>query len=144
MWETVRSTLAFNHSDELLLRPNMHWLGDLSVARLAQEYNRAHIFCLPSDQEGFGIVFLEAMAAGKPIVATRAAAIPEVVRSGILVKPGDCDALAEAILHLYRYPELRESIGSAGRSDVDRFDVNRVASKFLSEVAKIAPIFTTR
>src|SRR5262249_50245225 len=126
---------------ELSIQPNVHWLGDVSLARLAQEYNRAHVFCLPSEQEGFGIVFLEAMAAGRPIVATRAAAIPEVVRSGILVEPGDSDALAEAILHLYRCPDLRESIGSAGRSDVKRFDINCVASEFLSEVAKIAPAF---
>src|SRR5262249_49004488 len=87
--------------DELSLWPSVRWLGDLSLVRLAEEYNRAHVFCLPSEQEGFGLVFLEAMAAGKPIVATCAAAIPEVVQSGILVKPGDCDALAEAILHLY-------------------------------------------
>lgn len=126
---------------ELSIRPIVRWLGDVSAARLAEEYNRAHIFCLPSEQEGFGIVLLEAMAAGKPIVATRSAAIPEVVSSGILVKPDDCDALAEAILHLYRRPDLRDSIGAAGRSDAERFDVNRVAPEFLSEVAKIAPAF---
>ena len=129
--------------DELSLRQNVHWLGDVSLSRLAQEYNRADIFCLPSEQEGFGLVFLEAMAAGKPIVATRAAAVPEVVRSGILVKPGDWNALAEAILHLYRYPDLRESIGSAGRTDAEQFDVNRIALRFVSEVAKIAPAFKT-
>src|SRR5262249_46293106 len=97
--------------DELSLRQTVRWLGDVSLTRLAQEYKRAHVFCLPSEQEGFGIVFLEAMAAGKPIVATCAAAIPEIVRSGMLIKPGDCDAIADAILHLYRHPDLRESIG---------------------------------
>ena len=65
------------------------------------------VFCLPSVQEGFGIVFLEAMAAGKPIVAARAAAVPEVVRNGILVEPENPEALAEAILRLYRDPDLR-------------------------------------
>jgi glycosyltransferase involved in cell wall biosynthesis len=67
---------------DLQLEGTVCWLGDLPLARLAQEYNRAHVFCLPSLQEGFGIVFLEAMAAGKPIVGVRAAAVPEVVRKG--------------------------------------------------------------
>lgn len=115
------------------------WLGDVSMNELAAEYNRADIFCLPSLQEGFGIVFLEAMAAGKPIIAARAAAVPEVVRNGILVEPGNAEALAEAILRLYRDPDLRASLGAAGCRDVEEFAVLRVARRFLREVAKIAP-----
>ncbi|MGH9615484.1 MAG: glycosyltransferase family 4 protein [Acidobacteriaceae bacterium] len=121
------------------LTPIVHWLGDISIAKLAEEYNRADVFCLPSVQEGFGIVFLEAMAAGKPIVASRAAAVPEVVRNGILVEPDNADALAEALLRLYRDPDLRRSLGSAGLLDVEHFDMNRVARIFLSQVAKVAP-----
>lgn len=63
------------------------WLGDTSISKLAEEYNRSDVFCVPSVQEGFGIVFLEAMAAGKPIVAARAAAVPEVICNGTFGEP---------------------------------------------------------
>ena len=125
--------------NELDLSSIVRWLGNVSINRLAEEYNRAHIFCLPSVQEGFGIVFLEAMAASKPIVAARAAAIPEVVRNGILVEPESADALAEAIVRLHRDPDLRLAIGSAGCRDVEQFEMTRVSECFLQEVAKIAP-----
>ena len=59
-------------SADLNLDRTVTWLGDVSRSQLAAEYNRCHVFCLPSVQEGFGIVLLEAMAAGKPIVAARA------------------------------------------------------------------------
>ena len=111
------------------------------MSSLAEEYNRCEVFCLPSVQEGFGIVLLEAMAAGKPIVAARAAAIPEVVRNGILVEPDNPEALAEAIGRLYGDSELRRSLGALGLQDVERFGMNPVASLFLAEIARVAPVF---
>lgn len=110
------------------------WLGNLSQAELAREYNQCHAFCLPSVQEGFGIVFLEAMASGKAIVAARAGAAPEVVKHGILVRPDDEQALAEGIERLYREPELRTELGAAGSRFVERFDGPEVADLFLREV----------
>jgi glycosyltransferase involved in cell wall biosynthesis len=124
---------------ELRLDAVVHWLGDVSLARLAQEYNRANVFCLPSLQEGFGIVFLEAMAAGKPIVAVRAAAVPEVVRHGVLAEPQNAESLAAGIAALYRNPGLCRSLADAGRADVENFDAHRVAGLFLSEIAKVVP-----
>src|SRR5260370_32889374 len=125
--------------NDLDLTSIVRLLGDVSIAGLAEEYNRAPIFCLPSVQEGFGIVFLEAMAAGKPIVGARAAAVPEVVRNGILVEPENADALAEAIIRLYRDPDLCQTLGSSGRKDVEQFEMTRVAGCFLRAVARIAP-----
>ncbi|MGA7574666.1 MAG: glycosyltransferase family 4 protein [Terriglobales bacterium] len=110
------------------------WRRDLSPGELAREYSQCHLFCLPSVQEGFGIVFLEAMANGKAIVAARAAAVPEVVRHGLLTEPdNDCD-LADAIESLYRDPLLRESLGNAGREFVRRFDAPVVGRMFLREL----------
>jgi glycosyltransferase involved in cell wall biosynthesis len=119
---------------ELNLSATVTWLGDVSRAELAAEYNRSSLFCLPSVQEGFGIVLLEAMAAGKPIVASRAAAIPEVAPHGALVKPEDPPALAAAIEALYRSPEQRAAQAAAGERWVEQFDAPRVARLFLDAV----------
>lgn len=111
------------------------WLGDVSRSRLAEEYNRANVFCLPSVQEGFGIVLLEAMAAGKPIVAARAAAIPEVAPHAAFAEPDDPESLAAAIERLYRSQMERESNAAAGRARVVQFDASRVAKLFLEAAA---------
>jgi glycosyltransferase involved in cell wall biosynthesis len=124
---------------ELRLESTVRWLGDLSMNALSAEYNGADVFCLPSIQEGFGIVFLEAMAAGKPIVAARAAAVPEVVRKGILVEPDNPEAMAEAIMRLYCDPDLRQSLASAGQVDVEQFGMHRVARRFLAAIGSLVP-----
>jgi len=115
---------------ERRLEQTVRWLGDVSQAELARQYQQCDIFCLPSVQEGFGIVFLEAMAAAKPIVAARAAAVPEVVTQGLLVAPDDETALADAILRLWRDRGLRASLGEAGRQAVEQYDAPRVARVF--------------
>ncbi len=124
-------------SRELGLDQTVRWLGDVSQHELAREYNRADVFSLPSVQEGFGIVFLEAMAAGKPIVAARAAAVPEVVRHGILAEPEDAASLAQAIERLYRDEGLRRSLAEAGRREVEQYDAPRVARRFLGELESL-------
>ena len=72
---------------------------------------------------------LEAMACGKPVVATRIGGVPEVVeegKTGLLVPPGDSPALAEALLRLLRDPALRTRMGEAGRRRAERlFDQRR-------------------
>ncbi len=119
------------------LENTVKWLGDVSQDHLAHEYRQCDIFCLPSVQEGFGIVFLEAMAAGKPIVAVRAAAVPEVVEQGVLVEPESDEALAEAILALYGDAAKRVTLAEAGRSIVERYAAPRVARLFLYEVQSL-------
>jgi glycosyltransferase involved in cell wall biosynthesis len=61
------------------------------------------------------------------------------VRNGILVQPEDPEALADGILRLYRDADLRATLANAGLRDVEQFAMQRVARRFLSEVAKIAP-----
>jgi glycosyltransferase involved in cell wall biosynthesis len=117
------------------------FLGEVEDAdRVRAEYRRADLFCLPSLQEGFGIVFLEAMAAGLPIVAGRTAAVPEVVphgEVGLLVSPRDEAALAVALERLAREPETRRAMGRAGRERVRRFTWEEVARTFLEETGLV-------
>jgi len=119
---------------ELRLEETVTWLGDVSRAALAREFNRASVFCLPSVQEGFGIVLLEAMAAGKPIVASRAAAIPETEPHAVLVEPESTEALAAGIESLYQSPAARSAQSAAGLAWVEQFDAPLVARMFLDAV----------
>jgi glycosyltransferase involved in cell wall biosynthesis len=121
-------------SSELKLEGTVTFLGDVSRSQLIAEYHRADLLCLPSVQEGFGIVLLEAMAAGKPIVAARAAAIPEVIPHGLLVEPESAEALAAGIEELYRSPERRAALARTGAAWVEQFDAPRVAQLFLNAV----------
>lgn len=118
-------------SRRLLLAGTVTWLGDVSRAELAREYAGASVFCQPSVQEGFGIVLLEAMAAGKPIVAAKSAAIPEVTPHATLVHPDSPEALAEGIEQLYDSSEERQKQARTGAAWVEQFEAVRVAQQFL-------------
>ena len=120
------------HARHLKLQDTVTWLGDVSRAALAAEYKRAHIFCLPSVQEAFGIVLLEAMAAGKPIVAARAGAIPEVVPHAALVEPESALSLAAGILALHGSAEARAAQCAKGLAWVEQFDAPLVARLFVN------------
>jgi glycosyltransferase involved in cell wall biosynthesis len=110
------------------------FLGEITRSELAVEYVGADCFCLPTVQEGFGIVFTEAMAAGLPVVACRAAAVPETVedgRTGLLVSPRNPEELAMALETIVTSPDLSRALGEAGRRRVEAFDLDRVAARLL-------------
>lgn len=120
----------------LKLEDTVTWLGAMAPSDLAAEYSRADVFCLPSVQEGFGIVYLEAMAAGRPVVAARASATPEVAPCAVLVEPDDAAALAAGIEILYRDPGLRDRLARWGAEWVEQFDTAVVARRFLAEIER--------
>jgi glycosyltransferase involved in cell wall biosynthesis len=79
-------------------------------------------FVLPSRQEGLGVAALEAMAAGRAVVASRVGGLGETVLdegTGLLVPPGEPEALARALDRLLEEPELRERLGAAGPARVE-------------------------
>lgn len=128
-------------ADELALNDSVHLLGALpDDTDVARWYRRADIFCLPSVQEGFGMVFVEAMASGLPVVATLSAAIPEVVprnRAGLLVPPSNPEALAGALVQLLENPEQRAALGSFGQQHVAQYEWQRIARLFLNAVSPL-------
>ena len=94
------------------------------------------VFVLASEWEGFGLVFVEAMAAGKPVVATDVSGIPEVVvhgETGLLVPPGDPPALAAALMQLIEDPAERRRLGTNGYHRVQqRFTADRMVDETIA------------
>ncbi|MDP9173943.1 MAG: glycosyltransferase family 4 protein [Planctomycetota bacterium] len=91
------------------------------------------VFVLPSRHEAMGIVSLEAMAARKPVVASRVGGVPEVVvdgETGILVEPDSVTGFAAAIISLLGDPQRRQSMGMAGLSRARVFDWCRINQQF--------------
>src|SRR5690554_5732964 len=106
------------------------------VADAARLMPGCDIIAMPSRWEGFGLVALEAMAAARPLVASRVSALPEIVvdlETGLLVPPGDPAALAEAIAGLLADPAWAQAMGQAGRARlVEAFSPGRMIDETLA------------
>ena len=95
--------------------------GPVPASTLATEYAKADIFCLPSVEEGFGLVVAQAMASGLPVVISDAVGAGDLVTSGVegLIVPAmDEGALSEALAELVDDPDQRQAMGDAARAKV--------------------------
>jgi glycosyltransferase involved in cell wall biosynthesis len=109
--------------EELGLERRLHLLGHVEWAR--ELIGALDLLVVASLTEGSSVVAMEAMALGKPVVATTVGGVPEVVvdgQTGLLVAPGDAEALGRAIIELLADPERAQEMGERGRQ--------RAASQF--------------
>ena len=118
------------------LSGNFKFLGNVKEDMLPAVYNSADVFALPSIQEGQGIALLEAQASARPVVAFDVGGVNEAVRNGetgLLVKRGSSEELADALLKLLSDKALREKMGANGRRFViENFTWDICAQKMLN------------
>ncbi len=111
------------------------------VGDVAAWYRRAQVLVHPARWEGFGLALLEAMLAGKPVVATRVSAAPEIVadgESGLLVRPDDSAELAQAVAGLLADPARATAMGLAGVARAERMFSTAAMAARTVEVYKAA------
>jgi phosphatidylinositol alpha-1,6-mannosyltransferase len=130
------------------VRDRVVFAYDVPTAELPRVYALSDIFVMPSradeaacDVEGFGLVFIEANACGKPVIGGRSGGISDAVvdgKTGVLVDPGDTDGLAAAIVELLEDPELARRMGEQGRQRaIAEFDWSVVAEKLWAVLTSV-------
>jgi glycosyltransferase involved in cell wall biosynthesis len=122
------------------LRGRAHLLGRADRQTSVQLFRGCSFFVLPSRQEPFGIVNVEAMAAGKAVIASAVGGVPEFVQdggNGVLVPAEDPQALSHAMRRLARDEALRRSLGEQGRRTAADFDWRRIAEQYLAVYRRV-------
>lgn len=148
---TVRVVVIGEGPQRAALEQRIARLGPGDVVRLAgftphvwEALSAADVFCLPSHSEGLPNALLEAMAVGRPVVATRVGGVPEVVAQGIdglLTPPGDAAAMAAAIGLLLTDRPLARRLGEAARHTIERcFSAREAARQYAALYEQLRPV----
>lgn len=126
------------------LGPHLRFVGSVSPHELPRYYTACDVFCSPATgRESFGIVLLEAMASGKPVVATDIRGYRFVVRHGVeglLVERKNPEALALALVHVLADRELRERLAQAGRRRAEQFSWSAIADQTLAYYERLLAV----
>jgi phosphatidyl-myo-inositol alpha-mannosyltransferase len=121
---------------------DVEFVGYVSNELLPRYQHSAHIFCAPNTgNESQGIILLEAMAAGRPVVASNIDGFAGVITHGVeglLVRPQDSDALGEALLEMVEDPDMRRDMGIKASERAQHFSWDRVAQRVLSYYERLA------
>lgn len=127
-WESEYEDELKERAEDRGVADHVHWLGFRED--IPQLLALTDVVVLPSENEPFGMVLVEAMAAGKPVIATRAAGPLEIVvdgETGLLVEIGDTGGVADAIVELLSNLERARQMGKAGRERaLEHFDISRM------------------
>ena len=122
-------------------RSNVVFTGLLPAHEVVRYYQTSTILVMPSLYEPFGLVAIEAMASGCVVIASRTGGLAEIIEhgvNGLLVETGNPTAWADAIERLWKHPELRDVLGSAGPQRVlENFQANQMAQKSLAVYAEV-------
>jgi glycosyltransferase involved in cell wall biosynthesis len=111
----------------------VQFLGHIAHEELPALYRNADVFATASNIETEGLVVLEAMACGLPVVGVDAAALPDAIQDGVtglLTPPEDVPALAQALAHLFSAPELRVRMGKASREKAEHHGLHFTAASY--------------
>lgn len=140
--EICELDIVTNASVDFPARPNLRihrGIRPLSP-EILQLYQKADVFVMPTHEDVYGLVYIEAMAAGLPCIGTTVMGVPELVQDGVngfTIPPGDREALRQALFKLIDNPDLRLSMGLAGKQIAQsKFDA-------ISNCKKIAEIFSS-
>ncbi len=121
-------------AEELGIQTQVRLLGRITEQEKADYLNAANLFVMPSSHEGFGISYLEAMAAGCPVIASDQGGQTEFLQSGkhgFLVPVGDVDAIAQSVRTLAETPKLRQKMSEENINLAQSFSWNNIARQYI-------------
>ena len=139
--ETYRARFERDHGADPTVAGRVRFTGMLSETELFQAYSDCDVFCLPSRYESFGLVFVEAMMFGVPVVGCRTGGMVEVIAdgtTGYLTPPDDVEGLIAALRKLIADSAHRTALGAAARTDYEtRFALPVVVGQTEAEFRRV-------
>ncbi len=127
-----------NKVKQLSIEKNVEFLGFIPDNKLVEYYNKSEIFILPSidkEQEGFGIVLVEALACGTPVITTKIAGMAKEIKdnnSGIVIEPRNSQLLAESIIKILSNKKYKEELITNTIKTAQQFSIKKITQKVVA------------